>query len=185
MLISGLLLTTVLEIEAAVALWRRAGMCQNSDKHEKSFYLSLEACCPVCCLPRMQKIIRHYIIFPSLCRVECDWVHLGRRPPVGLSDPCWMMLVDVCREVIESELTGETEILGEVQSQCHFLHHKSHMNWPQGSRDISLIIVSRLWAGCSVFDSGQRQKILLFSVAPRSTLKTTLPPIRELLIVLT
>jgi hypothetical protein len=27
-------------------------------------------------------------------------------------------------------LTGETEELGESMSQCHFVYHKSHMDWP-------------------------------------------------------
>jgi hypothetical protein len=29
------------------------------------------------------------------------------------------------------KLTGETEVLGGKNlSQCHFVHHKSHMDWP-------------------------------------------------------
>jgi hypothetical protein len=31
---------------------------------------------------------------------------------------------------VEWELAGETEVLGENLSQCHFVHHKSRMTWP-------------------------------------------------------
>jgi hypothetical protein len=33
-------------------------------------------------------------------------------------------------QLVEWELTGETEILGENPSQSLFVHHKSHMIWP-------------------------------------------------------
>jgi hypothetical protein len=31
--------------------------------------------------------------------------------------------------LMEWELAGETEALGENVHQCHFFHHKSHMTW--------------------------------------------------------
>jgi hypothetical protein len=31
---------------------------------------------------------------------------------------------------VEWDLAEETELLGENLSQCHFLHHKSHMTLP-------------------------------------------------------
>jgi hypothetical protein len=31
---------------------------------------------------------------------------------------------------MEFELAGETEVLGENLSQCHFVHHKSNMIYP-------------------------------------------------------
>jgi hypothetical protein len=33
-------------------------------------------------------------------------------------------------QMVEWELVGETEVLGENLIQRHFVHHKSHMNWP-------------------------------------------------------
>jgi hypothetical protein len=32
---------------------------------------------------------------------------------------------------VEWELPEETELLGENLPQCHFVHHKSHMTWPE------------------------------------------------------
>jgi hypothetical protein len=35
-----------------------------------------------------------------------------------------MMIVE---QSVESELAGETEVLGENLPPCHFVHHKSYM----------------------------------------------------------
>jgi hypothetical protein len=40
------------------------------------------------------------------------------------------MMVSV-EQSVELELGGETEVLRENQPQCHFVHHKSHMTFPE------------------------------------------------------
>jgi hypothetical protein len=39
----------------------------------------------------------------------------------------WLMNM---AQLVEWELTEETEILGVSLPQCHFVLHKSHMTWP-------------------------------------------------------
>jgi hypothetical protein len=39
---------------------------------------------------------------------------------------------------VEWELAGETEVPGGDLPQCHFVHDKSHMNWPGLERRPSL-----------------------------------------------
>jgi hypothetical protein len=39
-----------------------------------------------------------------------------------------MMIVE---QSVECELAGETEVFGENLPQCHFVHHKSHLSWPE------------------------------------------------------
>jgi hypothetical protein len=57
--------------------------------------------------------------------VESNWVHSSRRPTIGLSYlPRVIMTIE---NLVEWWLLGETEVLGENLSQCHFVHHKSHM----------------------------------------------------------
>jgi hypothetical protein len=36
----------------------------------------------------------------------------------------------IVEQLVECELTGETEVLGEDLPQRHFVHHKSHMTRP-------------------------------------------------------
>jgi hypothetical protein len=56
------------------------------------------------------------------------WVYLVRRPLFDLLyQPRWW--VTSVEQSMECELAGETELLGESQHQCHFVHHKSHMTW--------------------------------------------------------
>jgi hypothetical protein len=33
----------------------------------------------------------------------------------------------IVEQLVECELEGETELLGENLPQCHFVHHKSYM----------------------------------------------------------
>jgi hypothetical protein len=35
------------------------------------------------------------------------------------------------KQSVEWELTGEAEVFGGNLPQCHFVHHKSHMFWPE------------------------------------------------------
>jgi hypothetical protein len=32
--------------------------------------------------------------------------------------------------MVECEIAGENQVLGENLPQCHFAYHKSHMSWP-------------------------------------------------------
>jgi hypothetical protein len=58
-----------------------------------------------------------------------DWVHLVRRPLIGLLYQPLMMMMNV-EQSVEWELAGETEVLGESLPQCHFAHDKYHMALP-------------------------------------------------------
>jgi hypothetical protein len=40
-----------------------------------------------------------------------------------------MMMMMSVEQSVKWELAGETEVLGENVTQCHFVHNKSHMTW--------------------------------------------------------
>jgi hypothetical protein len=44
---------------------------------------------------------------------------------------------------VEWELAGETEVLGVILPQCHFVHHNSHMIWP--GREAGTTAVGSQW----------------------------------------
>jgi hypothetical protein len=58
--------------------------------------------------------------------------HGVRLSPLGTAAYCtspgWQMMS--VKQSVEWRLAGETEVLGEYLPQRHFVHHKSHMNWP-------------------------------------------------------
>jgi hypothetical protein len=42
-----------------------------------------------------------------------------------------MMMMMIVEQLVECELAGETEVLGENLPQCHYIHHKSNMTLPR------------------------------------------------------
>jgi hypothetical protein len=39
-----------------------------------------------------------------------------------------MMMMMIVQQSVECELAGEAEVLGKSLPQCHFVHHKCHVN---------------------------------------------------------
>jgi hypothetical protein len=37
------------------------------------------------------------------------------------------MMMMIVEQSVEGEMAGETEVLGENLTHCHFVHHKFHM----------------------------------------------------------
>jgi hypothetical protein len=68
----------------------------------------------------------YYYIIP-----EWVWDRLVLWPLFGLScSPRWYIIIIIVEQLVECQLAGETEVLGENLPQCHSAHHKSHMTWP-------------------------------------------------------
>jgi hypothetical protein len=60
--------------------------------------------------------------------VGWDWIQLVHLSLFGLLyQPRMMMNVE---QLVIWELAGETEVLGENQLLCHFVHQKSNVSWP-------------------------------------------------------
>jgi hypothetical protein len=55
--------------------------------------------------------------------MESIWVHSALRPPIGLLCQPWVIMM--MKKLVEW-LAGETKVLRENLSQCHFVHHKNH-----------------------------------------------------------
>jgi hypothetical protein len=73
---------------------------------------------------------------------EWDWVQAVRRPITGPMCQPEMMSVEQSLEWV----AGETEVLGENQPQCRFVHHKSHITLPEletGSRRLTAWATAR------------------------------------------
>jgi hypothetical protein len=62
--------------------------------------------------------------------VESNWVHSALRPPICLL--CQPRVIMIMEKLVEW-LARETEVLGENLPQCHFVHHKPHMLWPEAN----------------------------------------------------
>jgi hypothetical protein len=64
------------------------------------------------------------IFLIDIVGVESKWVHSALRPLIGLF--CQTQVIIMMEKLVEW-LARETEVLGENQPQCRFVHHKPHM----------------------------------------------------------
>jgi hypothetical protein len=76
----------------------------------------------------------------------------------------------IVEQLMEWRLEGETEVLGEILSQRHFVHHKSHMTRPglepgppRGSQQLTASAMARTYDTCYI--SSISEFVLSFDVA--------------------